>query len=77
MMKYLIILMFFIGGCASLSIESPDGWKASYDRFLFDQKIDGLKLTKTQNGTVEASLDSQKSDSAILAQTIQTLIKPK
>lgn len=78
-MKYLfafiVALSVFLSGCASLTVTSPDGYNATYSRYIFGQDIGGLEMTKSENGTVHIVLESQKSDAAIISDIIKVMAK--
>lgn len=55
-----------VAACATVSVETPSGYKASYTR-LWDQEIQGLSVYHDANGTVRIELQKQSSSSEALA----------
>lgn len=63
--KFLPVLLL-LTGCATMSVETPSGYKASYTR-VWDQEIQGLSIHHDANGTVAIELQKQSSSSEALA----------
>lgn len=80
-MKYLfafiISLFVFLNGCATLTVTSPEGYNATYSRYIFGQDIGGLEMYKDGNGTVRIVLQSQKSDVTVISDIVKTLANVK
>jgi hypothetical protein len=57
-------LLFFASGCATISMTSPDGYRASYTR-IGDQQLQGLVMRRDEMGW-HVTLEKQSSDAKIL-----------
>ena len=58
---FLILFLSFLCGCATLTVETPQGWKIQYARF-WDQELSNVYFDMETNGTVHAGLGSQKTE---------------
>ena len=64
-MKFILIVILFIQtGCSTISISTPEGYKANYTR-IGSQDISGLTYSRGGNSTL-VGLDRQHTDSQIM-----------
>ena len=60
----IVLLCIAIAGCSTISISTPEGYRASYTR-IGSQDISGLTYSRDGNSTL-IGLDKQKTDSRII-----------
>lgn len=64
-MRYILALILFsLCGCSTISIQTPEGYRASYTR-IGSQDISGLTYSRDGNSTL-IGLDKQHTDSKAL-----------
>lgn len=59
-----LFLALAMAGCSTISISTPEGYRASYTR-IGSQDISGLTYSRDGNSTL-IGLDKQKTDSRII-----------
>ena len=59
-----LFLLLALAGCSTISISTPEGYRASYTR-IGSQDISGLTYSRDGNSTL-IGLDKQKTDSRII-----------
>lgn len=59
-----IVSTLLFAGCSTISISTPEGYRASYTR-IGSQDISGLTYSRDGNSTL-IGLDRQKTDSRII-----------
>ena len=61
----LAVATLVLQGCSTLSIDTPDGYHASYTRWG-DQQIQGFVLERDSLGVLRVGLQKQNTDTRIL-----------
>lgn len=64
MRSAILFLALALAGCSTISISTPEGYRASYTR-IGSQDISGLTYSRDGNSTL-IGLDKQKTDSRII-----------
>ena len=64
MRSAILIFVLALAGCSTISISTPEGYRASYTR-IGSQDISGLTYSRDGNSTL-IGLDKQKTDSRII-----------
>lgn len=61
----MIWAIVLLSGCSTVSLSTPDGYRASYTR-IGNQDISGLRFEKGEGGLYRLTLDKQSSDSDVI-----------
>ena len=64
MRSAILILILALAGCSTISISTPEGYRASYTR-IGSQDISGLTYSRDGNSTL-IGMDKQHTDSRII-----------
>ena len=62
---FLVLLVAALAACSTISVQSPEGYHASYTR-LGDQSIQGLRFEKDELGVVRIVFEKQASEARVL-----------
>lgn len=68
----ILLILFFICGCASVTYTNPQGETFRYQRFGA-QSIQGLTMKKNDQGIITITLDKNKADAGDLGKAIADL----
>ena len=60
-----IVATLLLVGCSTISVSTPDGYRANYTR-IGNQDISGLRFERGESGLYRLTLDKQSSDSDVL-----------
>ena len=67
------LFLVFCTGCATVQMETPDGWTAKYATLLQNKQITGFQFAKGADGQVVVKFDKVDSKAELVKELLRLL----